>query len=174
MAIRLGTNVDAKEIVNIIKAATNDMDSKGIYQWDEIYPDEATLISDINNNGLYVYINEEKNIEGIIVLNENEDEAYSHLNWKYNDGKHIIIHRLCVHPKYQGRGVARKLLKFAEEFAVNNSYESIRLDAYIQNQRACRFYENAGYVKRGIVTFRKGDFYCYEKGLNICSKNMTL
>lgn len=47
------------------------MDSKGIYLWDEIYPDEATLISDINNNELYVYLNEEKNIEGIIVLNEN-------------------------------------------------------------------------------------------------------
>jgi ribosomal protein S18 acetylase RimI-like enzyme len=63
----------------------------------------------------------------------------------------------------QGGGIARKLLKYADDFAVKNGYGTIRLDAFTQNERALRLYEKNGYEKVGSVLFRKGEFYCYEK-----------
>lgn len=165
MPIRQGKAEDVSSIMEIIKEAAKDMDSKGIFQWDEIYPTEDVIRQDISDNNLYVYCSHDGNIQAIIVLNEFYDKEYEDLTWDYNSGKHLIIHRLCVHPKYQGMHTAHKLIDFAEDFAKKHSYTSIRLDAFIPNKRACGMYDRLGYVKRGIVKFRKGDFYCYEKGI---------
>jgi len=162
--IRKGKIEDTQSIMNIIKTATLDMESKNIHQWDEIYPDEAVINEDIVNGNLYV--NEEDGIiSALIVLNEDQAEEYGDLNWKYISEKQLVIHRLCVDAKAQGGGIARKLLEYAENFAVKNGYGAIRLDAFTQNERALRLYEKNGYEKVGSVEFRKGEFYCYEKDL---------
>jgi GNAT superfamily N-acetyltransferase len=166
MTIRNGKNQDIIEIMNVIKEAVKDMEARGIYQWDDIYPSEEIILNDINKNNLYVATNETGMIQGIIVLNEHQDTAYKAIEWKYNSGRQLIIHRLCIHPNHQGKGIARMLIKFAEDLGSQKKYEAIRLDAFIPNIRAGRMYEQVGYEKRGIVTFRKGDFYCYEKGLS--------
>lgn len=167
MAIRHGKTEDVKSIMELIKEAVKDMDSKGILQWDEIYPSEDVIRQDIRNNSLYVFCDNEEIVQAIIVLNEFYDKEYEDLSWDYNNGKHLIIHRLCVHPEYQGRGIALKLITFAENFAEDNNYQSIRLDAFIPNKRACEMYDRLGYIKRGIIKFRMGNFYCYEKGICI-------
>lgn len=162
--IRKGKIEDIEPIMNIIKAAILDMESKNIHQWDEIYPDKAVINEDIANGNLYV--NEEgRIINALIVLNEDQAEEYGDLNWKYTSEKQLVIHRLCVNPRAQGGGIARKLLKYADNFAVKNGYGAIRLDAFTQNERALRLYEKNGYEKVGSVEFRKGEFYCYEKNV---------
>lgn len=164
MEISKGKNEDIKSIMHIIKEAVIDMEAQDIHQWDEIYPDEPTICDDIYNGNLYVYIDNNK-IKGLIVLNENQDKQYETLRWKFNSGAQLVIHRLCVDPQYQGKGIAKALLKYAETYGKQNQYTSIRLDAFIHNIKACSMYEKAGYNKTGSVIFRKGDFYCYEKGL---------
>lgn len=76
-----------------------------------------------------------------------------------------MIHRLVVDPKYQGKGYARRLMDFAEKFAKENNYSSIRLDAYSQNKRVIDFYEKRQYFIRGNVNFpeREYPFHCMEK-----------
>lgn len=70
-----------------------------------------------------------------------------------------------VDPKYQGKGYARKLMDFADKFANENNYSSIRLDVYSQNKRVIKFYEKRKYFIRGNVNFpeREHPFYCMEK-----------
>lgn len=162
--IRKGKIGDIESVMNIIKSATFDMESKNIHQWDEIYPDKVVINEDIANGNLYVS-EEDGIINAIIVLNEDQSEEYADLNWKYTSEKQLVIHRLCVDPKAQGGGIARKLLEYAEDFAVRNGYGAIRLDAFTQNKRALRLYEKNGYEKVGSVQFRKGEFYCYEKNV---------
>jgi ribosomal protein S18 acetylase RimI-like enzyme len=79
----------------------------------------------------------------------------------------LIIHRLSVHPEFQGKGVAKEILKFIEACAFENNYSSIRLDAYSGNERALKLYENFGYKKAGQFMYPKRDlpFYCYEKNI---------
>ncbi|WFD08705.1 GNAT family N-acetyltransferase [Tepidibacter hydrothermalis] len=163
MLIRKARIEDLKIIMNIISNAINDMESKGIYQWDNTYPNKEVFSIDILKNNLYVYV--DKNIiHGFIALNEHQEDEYESLKWKYISGKHLIVHRLCVDPKYQGKGIAKNLIQFTEKYAKENNYESIRLDAFSQNEQACKLYANFGYNKVGMITFRKGGFYCFEKG----------
>ncbi len=150
------------EIMKILKAVIDNMKLKGLDQWDDMYPDEDIILEDINKRNLYIYV-DEKIIKAIVTLNEDQAEEYSTIDWKYNLGKQLIIHRLCVDPKYQGKGIARILLEFAEDYARKNNYDSIRLDAFTQNKAACSLYSNNGYEQRGTVNFRKGKFYCFEK-----------
>lgn len=162
--IRKGKPEDIEPIMNIIRAATKNMESNNIHQWDEIYPDKTVLNEDIAKGNLYVNV-EDGIINALIVLNEDQAEEYKALHWKYNLEKQLVIHRLCVDPRAQGGGIARKLLKYSDEFAVKGGYGAIRLDAFTQNERALRLYEKNGYEKVGSVNFRKGKFYCYEKKL---------
>lgn len=164
MEIRKGKSQDIKNIVNIIKNAVTDMESENILQWDEIYPSEEVVIADINEGRLYVFV-QDNIIKGTITLNEFQDEEYKSINWTYNEGSNLVIHRLCVDPKYKGKGIATAFLKFADEFGKEEGYKSIRLDTFTLNPNSCRLYEKNGYEKRGIVTFRKGEFYCFEKKL---------
>lgn len=163
MIIRRGEIKDVKVIMNIIKTAITDMELKGIDQWDNIYPNEELIVNDINEENLYV-CDDGINIQGIIVLNEEQDRQYESLKWEYT-GRNVVIHRLCVDPKHQGKGIAKTLIQYAEKYGKENNYESIRLDAFIKNEGACKLYEKSGYNKVGIVNFRKGEFYCFEKGV---------
>ncbi|MFA9398088.1 MAG: GNAT family N-acetyltransferase [Clostridiaceae bacterium] len=162
MLIRRGRKEEVYDIVKIIKNAVLDMEAQGIYQWDDIYPNEEDINNDIYGNNLFVYI-EDNIIKGIVVLNESQDKEYQNIKWKYNEPKNLVIHRLCIDPEYKGRGIATTLIKYAERFSKENGYISIRLDAFTENNNACRLYEKNGYEKRGIISFRKGEFFCLEK-----------
>lgn len=162
--IRKAGTGDTKAILTIIQDAVIDMESKGIHQWDDIYPDEETIYIDLNSGHLYTYVDNET-IKGIIVLNEYQEKEYESISWKYNSGRQLIVHRLCVDPRFQGRGIAQQLMRYAEEYGKYSQYTSIRLDAFSDNNRACTFYNRLGYAKVGIVSFRKGKFYCFEKRL---------
>ncbi len=80
------------------------------------YPNEKVFSIDISKNNLYVYV--DKNIvHGFIVLNENQEDEYESLKWEYILGKHLVVHRLCIDAKYQGKGIAKNLMQFAEKYA---------------------------------------------------------
>jgi RimJ/RimL family protein N-acetyltransferase len=166
MNIRKGKLEDVGKIVSIIKSAVIDLELENIPQWDDVYPNEAVITSDVNEGNLYVFI-DNGIIKGTMTLNEFQDIEYKSINWEYNKGKNLVIHRLCIDPKYKGNGIATNFLKFAEELGKDKGYESIRLDAFTLNNHSCRLYEKNGYEKRGTVIFRKGEFYCFEKRVAI-------
>ena len=153
---------DTDEILNLIRSSSIKMYQEGIDQWDEIYPNKEIILNDIKNKELYVY-KENAIILGIIVLNTFQDEEYKEIDWKYKDKTPLVIHRLCIHPNSQGKGLAKKLLSFAENYAINNNYQTIRLDCFTKNKTATNLYIKNGYIIRGKVNFRKGQFYCLEK-----------
>jgi ribosomal protein S18 acetylase RimI-like enzyme len=68
-----------------------------------------------------------------------------------------------VAPAAEGKGVARALIRFLETRGASAGHTCIRLDVFVQNPRAVRFYERSSYRRAGLVRFRKGDFFCYEK-----------
>ena len=94
------------------------------------------------------------------------DQEYIPINWITNNNDNsLYLHRLAIHPKKQGRGYAQKMMDFAEKFAINNNYTSIRLDTFSKNYRNQKFYEIRGYKRLGTIYFPKQSkfpFYCYE------------
>ena len=74
-----------------------------------------------------------------------------------------VIHRLCVNPKFQKQGIAKKTLIYIEEKLQKECVKSIRLDVFTENPYALRLYEKAGYHKTGTADWRKGKFLLMEK-----------
>ena len=166
--IRLAKIEEIDQILDITSACASDLISKNIFQWSEIYPTEPIFRNDIENNELYV-LNVHDSIIGTIVLTPVVDPEYKSVTWLTPDRDNLYVHRLAIHPSEQGKGYARKLMDFAENFAIRNGYSSIRLDTFSKNHRNQKFYELRGYQRLGNVYFldqSSDPFYCYELVLN--------
>ena len=162
--IRKATSSDIESILLLTKACAKDMTSKGIYQWNEHYPNAEAFQNDIKRDELYV-LTHGHSIVGVIVISTFMDDVYKPITWLTPSDKNIYIHRLAVDPEYQGRGFAQQLMDFAEKFALDNKYCSVRLDTFSKNERNQRFYERRGYKRLGSIYFpnkSEHPFYCYE------------
>lgn len=161
---RKATIENLYEVMELIKSAVICMNEAEIYQWDEIYPDETTIKQDIENGDLYIGIVDRK-IAVIYVINKSYDEKYNDGDWQYPDTEYRIIHRLCVHPDFQNKGVGKTTMKYIESKLSDEGIKSIRLDAFSKNPYAVKLYKNLGYKIVGYADWRMGMFYLMEKYL---------
>jgi len=164
--IKKGTLPLIPAIKAVFRACVAHMESQEIMQWHEDYPAIENICQDIERGELY-YIGEENEVWATITLNEEQDPQYQDIVWNCTEGKILVVHRLATHPLKQGRGLARQLMVFAEEYARANDYAAIRLDAYKANPSSQRFYHKMGYVQTGCVQFDYQEFRCtaFEKVL---------
>ncbi|MFK7832270.1 MAG: GNAT family N-acetyltransferase [Winogradskyella sp.] len=162
--IRKAEDIDIEAIMNLTKACAKTMIAKGIYQWNEHYPNPSAFKNDIKRHELYV-LEIDAQIAGTIVISTFKDEEYIPIKWLSENENNIYIHRLAIHPDFQRKGYAKQLMDFAEHYAIENSYSSIRLDTFSQNKRNRNFYELRGYKRLGDIYFPKQSefpFHCYE------------
>ena len=162
--IRKAIFEDVIEILKITKACALHMINQNIFQWNEHYPNAKAFENDINKGECFV-LEKENTIIGCITISTIMDEEYIPIEWLTPNGDNIYVHRLAVHPDFQGNGYAQRLLSFAEQFAKANNYASVRLDTFSQNKRNQKFYACRGYKKLGDIYFPKQSehpFHCYE------------
>lgn len=155
---------DIAELLRVTKACAQAMIANGIYQWNENYPSYEAFEKDIEIGQLWV-LKEDNNIIGSVVISELIDEEYKVIKWLTPNTQNIYIHRLAVHPEYQGKGLAQKLMDFSEMYAKENGFSSVRLDTFSGNKRNNTFYKKRGYQKLGDIYFPKQSehpFHCYE------------
>lgn len=151
-------------LLEITKACAQHMEKAGVFQWNSTYPNHAAFKNDVNRGELYIYMHDKK-VVGSIVISTFMDAEYKTVEWLTQTTNHYYIHRLAVHPEFQGKGIARKMMDFAENLARQNNVASVRLDTFSKNLRNQRFYEARGYQKLGNIYFPKQSefpFYCYE------------
>ena len=163
--IELATQNELDRVKEIAEACAKNMIENNIFQWNDKYPSREIFKEDIKNKSLYVSkINQE--VVGCIMFSFRKDDVYKTVNWITEDEYNLYIHRLAVDPIFQKRGIARKMMDFAEDFAKSNDYISIRLDTFSQNPRNNKFYKSRGYNKLDDVYFPRQSefpFHCYEK-----------
>jgi len=162
--IRIAKKEEIQQILKITKACAEVLILQNIFQWNESYPSKEAFESDLKNKELYVLVHKEK-IIGSISITSDIDMEYLSVKWLTPNKKNLYVHRLAVHPKFQGRGFAQELMDFSEAFAIKNKFCSIRLDTFSKNKRNQKFYELRGYQKLGNCYFpnqSKDPFYCYE------------
>lgn len=149
-------------IADIYGKAVEKMNHTGIFQWDDIYPDREILQKDILNKHMFVGEIEGR-IASVFVLNQECDEEYRDGAWQYRKASFYILHRLCVNPDFQGKGVGAATMELIEGILQKKGIETIRLDAFSLNPIALAMYHKLGYKKVGEVNWRKGLFYLFEK-----------
>ena len=164
MNIRRADMSDIPDLLAMIRRVIAHMRSQSIDQWDELYPAESTLVEDVEARSLFVAEAGEACF-AMFSMDERQSPEWAALPWSMS-GPAVALHRLSVDPDHRRRGIASRLMDFAERQAATGGYEVLRLDAFTENSGATALYEGRGYKKVGTVQFRKGLFMCYEKGLS--------
>lgn len=159
---RKATLDDLEEIYSLITLAIDDMIKKEIPQWDDIYPTQDDFRNDIVHNHLYVGLADGK-IAVVYALNQECDKEYENGCWKYPNQPYYVVHRLCVHPNFQHRGIAKHTLLHIEAELLQKDVHAIRLDAFSNNPFSLKLYDSLQYSRVGYADWRKGRFYLMEK-----------
>lgn len=162
--IRSAKISEIDDILSITRLCATKMIHNGIYQWNEHYPTKNAFLNDLEREELYVKHHEGRVI-GAIVISTHMDDEYVPIQWLTPNGNSTYIHRVCIDPKYQGKGYAQELMNYAEAYSRENNFISVRLDTFSQNKRNQQFYEQRGYKRLGDIFFPKQSvhpFHCYE------------
>lgn len=159
---RKSTPNDIEEICNIVHDAIVVMERHNIFQWDDLYPTEEDFREDIAKGQLYVGLVNNQ-IAVVYTLNQECDTEYENGKWKYSEESYYIIHRLCVNPAFQNRGIAKSTLLHIERQLRAIGIHVIRLDVFQNNPFAISLYHSLGYSEVGYANWRKGKFSLMEK-----------
>lgn len=163
MNIRLANKKDIEKVNILFKKVIFNMENNGINMWNDVYP-FCEFETDISNKEMYI-IEEETEIVGSFVLSNFKDPDFDFIKWTINSKKWISINRLAISPNQQGKGYAKEAIKFIEEYAKSNGYDTIKLTVYKNNINAIGLYENMKYkrVKEGSYIINGNVFVGYEK-----------
>ena len=159
---RKATPNDIEEICSMVQAAIETMERENIFQWDDIYPAKEDFQADVEEEQLYVGLVNDK-IAVVYTLNQKCDKEYENGKWKYKDEPFYIVHRLCVNPTFQKKGIAKSTLLSIEKKLSEMGIHVIRLDAFSKNPFALKLYHSLRYSEVGFADWRKGRFFLMEK-----------
>jgi GNAT superfamily N-acetyltransferase len=164
--VRRAHEDDLPRLADLLRACVAAMRNRGIDQWDDVYPTEATLRADIMAGSLYVAAAPGTPIAGAFTVDRREEPEYATVAWRLVGRPVSVVHRLMIHPTCQRRGLGRHLMTLAEIAARRAGCGALRLDAFTGNEPSLRLYAKLGYDEVGQVRFRKGLFSCFEKDLS--------
>lgn len=167
MTIRPAAKSDVPAIMNLISEVVPGMIAAGNFQWDNTYPNAQVFEEDIALDQLWV-ADIDSNIAGVAAITTEQYPEYASVGLDVTETA-IVVHRLAVSPRYQGRGVAAALMNQAENVASGRGIKTLRIDTNTANQATQRLFPKMGYVFVGEMglEFRPGlRFYCYEKRLD--------
>jgi len=172
--IRLAAAADLNGIEKIYDAILTQEETGSVYtNWQRgKYPTRATAQQALEAGTLYVGTNEDGFLWGVMNLNDIQLPEYDDIPWHIaaERNKVGVIHTLCIHPSFAGRGYARKMVAFSEEEFRRQGKTVLRLDTWEGNLPANTMYPKLGYRFAGATEFFFQGFIheilnCYEKAL---------
>ena len=150
---------DIDVIFDIYNECVKKLDDRGIYQWDNIYPDYNTIKNDIELGQMYII----RNFCDILACGVINDDTEGYENGRFSEESFKVIHRLCVKTNVQGSGLGVRMLEELEKIIFDMGVKSICLDVFPQNMAAINLYAHRGYKEVGSAFYRKGRFILMEK-----------
>jgi ribosomal protein S18 acetylase RimI-like enzyme len=126
--------------------------------YSKIVPPEE-LKSYLNLNGSDDKLNEsfnDKNTNGIIVEADGKPVAWMRTNIDQKENK-FFINQLYVLEEYQGKGIGKKLMQFAEEEALKNNFDKIWLGVMSENLPSVKWYKSIGFIFKEEIPFTMVD-----------------
>ena len=152
MIIKKANFNDFNEIMAIYAHAREFMkDSGNPTQWNDSYPSEELVRSDIEGGYSYVAVDGEE-IVAAFFFKEGVDESYFHIEggeWR-NSEPYAVIHRVAV--KYNGRGIVKAIYDYCYGICPN-----IRIDTHRDNLPMQRSLAKCGFVYCGVIRIYNGE-----------------
>ncbi|WP_455662087.1 GNAT family N-acetyltransferase [Pradoshia sp.] len=167
MEFRKAAPSDLNRIMEIIKDAQFYLKELGIDQWQNQYPSEETILTDIRNGHGYVLLEEGKIIATVAISFDGE-RTYEHIYdgaWLTHQD-YAVIHRLAVGKASKGKGISNDIMKLAEELCKDRDIPSIKIDTHKHNVVMQHILQKNGYTYCGIIYVEDGSKrLAYEKRL---------
>ncbi|MFV0540031.1 MAG: GNAT family N-acetyltransferase [Aestuariibaculum sp.] len=164
---------DLPQIWDILKQAIARRKKDGSEQWQDGYPNPEIIKSDIEKNTGFV-LTKNNTITGYACVAINDEPAYSNIegNWISN-GDYVVFHRVAISENYLGKGLAKKMLEYIEDYALSNAIFSIKADTNFDNPAMLNLFDKHGYMYCGEVYFRNSPRKAYEKILKVKNDKAT-
>ena len=162
---RLATLTDLPAIWDILQQAIARRKADGSNQWQDGYPNPEVVQNDIEKEVGFV-LTLENEIAGYFVVLINDEPEYAKIEgkWLTNDD-FVVFHRVAISEDNLGKGLAKSIFRFIEDYALNNDIFSVKADTNFDNHAMLSLFEKSGYVYCGEVYFRGSPRRAYEKML---------
>jgi GNAT superfamily N-acetyltransferase len=150
-------------IWKILQQAIQRRKADGSDQWQNGYPNPEVIQNDIEKGIGFVLTDGGKVIAYSAVI-INDEPAYAAITgkWLTNDD-FIVVHRVAISEDYLGKGLAQKMFKFIEDYALSKDIYSIKVDTNFDNAAMLRIVEKLGYTYCGEVYFSGSPRKAFEK-----------
>ena len=165
MKFKKATNKDIQQIMDIIEQAKISLKENGIDQWQDGYPNQDTILTDIIQGQSYI-LEKDNNIIATVMISSQKDPNYTRIEdgcW-LQDGSYSVIHRIAINPLYKGRNIASIVIQNA--YLLYPNVHSIRADTHEHNIAMQRLLEKNSFQYCGIIYLSDGSKRrAYEKVL---------
>lgn len=156
---------DLVSIMEIIDFAKESRRKDGSNQWQDGYPNEKTILNDIEKRQGYV-ITENNEVLFYLAIIFGVEPAYEKLDSWLTNQDYCVIHRMAVSHKTKGKGLSTKALLQAEELCIEQNVFSIKIDTNFDNKAMLHLLEKLNYTYCGEVYFRGSPRKAFEKVLS--------
>jgi GNAT superfamily N-acetyltransferase len=166
MILRKATITELAPIWEILQDAIAQRKKDGSTQWQDGYPNPATIKEDINKGNAYVLVQDDLIIAYAAIIFGIEP-AYEAIqgNWLSNNN-YAVVHRVATANEFKGKGIASQLFLLIEALCIQNNIFSIKVDTNFDNKPMLRILEKLNYTYCGEVFFRGASRKAFEKLLN--------
>ncbi|MGB5824385.1 MAG: GNAT family N-acetyltransferase [Proteocatella sp.] len=128
-------------------------------QTDEVFWNNADVISDIEFCNIFnMALDSPEHIT--LMMIEEDGEPIGFLNllsvfsvWAH--GKALVLDDLFIEEEYRGRGIGRSVLKYLEEYTLQNGYKRLQFSSEFSNPSAHSFYTSLGYKNNDMHFYTK-------------------
>ena len=156
---------EASQIWQILKDAIKRRKKDGSNQWQDGYPNMEVVKSDIEKKIGFVFTQKDT-IIGYTAVIINDEPDYINIEGKWlSDQDFIVYHRVAISEEFLAKGMAKKMMKFIEKYAISKNIYSLKADTNHDNIPMMKIFEKLGYSFCGIVYIRQSPRRAYEKVL---------
>lgn len=128
--IRLAKTTDLENLKEIYGHGRTFIKTYNSPQWQNNYPSEMLIKSDIAQASLYVFEKDDK-IVGVMTVFDDE-ATYSNINGAWLSNKpYKVIHRIATHKNYYRQGISASLIDYVFQTLKT---KSIRIDTHELNK----------------------------------------
>ena len=162
MILRKTEIKDIARVMTIINQAKQYFKDHGIDQWQDGYPNEDSILEDIQNEEAYV-LDHEGEILGTCMITIQGEPTYDVIDGKWlSQSDYICVHRIAIDNEHKGSGLASLILNQA--VSLYPHYHSLRMDTHEDNLSMQSFLTKYGFIHCGTITLNSGALRrAYEK-----------
>ena len=156
---------EVSQIWQILKDAIKRRKKDGSNQWQDGYPNMEVVKNDIENKIGFV-LTQNDTIIGYTAVIINDEPDYINIEGRWlSDQDFVVYHRVAVSEEFLAKGMAKKMIKLIEKYALSKNIYSLKADTNHDNIPMMKIFEKLGYSFCGIVYIRKSPRRAYEKVL---------